>query len=57
MWVRGTMCRYFVFVIDAVFTKHVLSMQYTLKESLYCNLIIFIFSTKLYSKWEGSHIR
>lgn len=31
-------------------------MQYTLKGSLYCNLIIFIFSTNLYSKWEVSHI-
>lgn len=30
-------------------------MQYTLKGSLYCNLIIFIFSTNLYSKWEVSH--
>lgn len=43
-------------VIDPVFTKHVISMQYTLKGSLYCNLMIFIFSTNLYSKWEVSHI-
>lgn len=42
-------------VIDTVFTKHVISMQYTLKGSLYCNLIIFILSTNLYSKWEVSH--
>lgn len=25
-------------VIDAVYTKHVISMQYILKENLYCNL-------------------